>query len=376
MEKWKVALVSDWYYPKVGGIEYSLDALARSLSERGHVIHIITRERGGAPERKAASAWISVIRVRGKIGVTERFLLPKAYKELFRILRTGNYDVVNVHGLDSPLSLASLLFAGRLGLPIVATNHSLVGRRPLRDLLFFTGGLFLKHADAQIAVSSAVERECRRMARAPVYRIPNGIEVPSNSDEHKPVFHENGKIVVATVTRMTRMKGVGDLVDVASHLLKDHANLLFLMIGEGPSRKKFEKKVKGLNVSRNFHFTGEVPRERVLQLLEEADIFVLPSRLEAFGISILEAFGKKVPVVAGNHGGVSDLITPYSTGLLADDKNEMEGYIRELISNPGLRDHLSAAAAKEIDKYRWSEIAERVEEIYTRVIHEKMLHYR
>ncbi|MEJ2725186.1 MAG: glycosyltransferase family 4 protein [Deltaproteobacteria bacterium] len=375
MAKWRVALISDWYYPKLGGIEYSLDALARSLSDRGHTVHIITRKCPGASEPKT-NPGISVIRVTGRsIRGAERFLVPKAYKELSHTLKKGNYDVVNAHGLDSPLGLASLVFARRLGLPVVVTNHSLVGKRPLTTFLFSIARFFLKNADALVAVSSAVEQESRRMARVPIYRIPNGIEIPPDGTGQNPIFHKDGKIVVATVARMTKMKGVGDLVDVASHLLKDHANLLFLMIGEGPLRKKLEGKVKGLRVSGNFHFTGEVPRERVLQLLEQADIFVLPSRVEAFGISVLEAFAKKVPVVARNHGGVSDLIAPYNTGLLANNNYEMEERIQELISNPGLRGHLSTAAVKEIDKYRWPEIAERVEEVYTHVIHEKTVHH-
>lgn len=374
-EKWRVVLVSDWHYPKKGGIEYSLDALARSLSDRGHIVHIITRNCAGAPERKPGPR-ISVIRVRGrKIRGAGRFLVPKAYKELFDILRTGNYDLVNARGLDSPLSLASLVFARRLGLPTVVTNHSLVGKRPLITFLFLTARFFLKNADTLVAVSSAVERESRRMARVPVYRIPNGIEIPPDGAGQNPIFHKDGKIVVATLARMTKMKGVGDLVDVASHLLRHHANLLFLMIGEGSLRKEIEDKVKELHVSGNFHFTGEVPRERVLKLLEEADIFVLPSRVEAFVISILEAFAKKVPVVARNHGGVSDLIASYNTGLLANNNYEMEERIQELVSNPRLRCHLSTAAVKEIDKYRWPKIAKRVEEVYAHVIHEKTVHH-
>ena len=372
MEKYRVAIVSDWYYPKIGGIEYSIDALARALSRRGHEVHIITRRYPGDTEYMSREG----VRVRRVGRPSEgRFLRPQAYIEFYRILKEGSYDVVHAHGLDSPLSLLSLLVCKRLRIPAVMTNHSLIGRTPLRPFLLLAGRILLRNADAVIAVSSAVAEECRIMSRREVYVIPNGIEVESSCSARLP-FSKDGKIVITTVSRLTHKKRVEDIVDIAPSLLKKRRDIIFLVIGDGPLRKKIEKKVRRLNLSHSFYFTGRIPREKVLCLLEHSDIFVLPSKDEAFGVAVLEALSKGVAVVARNHSGVSDIVTHNKTGLLASNKYELARYIEELIERPALRERFSSAAIKELYRYDWNEIARRVEGVYSGVIHAENFNHR
>ena len=92
---------------------------------------------------------------------------------------------------------------------------------------------------------------------------------------------------------MTKKKGVQHLVRLAPSLLEKYENLIFVMIGNGPLKKKLEKKVEKHGLSENFYFTGEIPRKKVLGYLQQADIFAHPSSDEGFGISILEAISKK-----------------------------------------------------------------------------------
>jgi 1,2-diacylglycerol 3-alpha-glucosyltransferase len=366
MDKYTIALVSDWYYPKAGGIEYSVDSLARNLQALGHEVHIITKTNDGIPWKDS----LPVIRLKGKV-IAERSISPAAYKDLHRILKAGSYDIVHAHGLDSPLAMVSLLVARITRIPCLITSHSLVG--PLRYPILMGARLFLRFAAALIAVSSAVEQESRAVFKGRLYRIPNGLDLrsPNGAVQSIPIDVENRRFVITTVSRMTGKKGVHDLVTIALRLLKKHDNLLFLMIGEGPLRKKLEGKINALNLARHFLFTGEVSRGTVLDLLDKSDIFVLPSPREAFGIVILEAFLKKVPVVARNHSGVSDLITHGETGLLADDDEQMARYIEELISRPERAASLSAAAYQELHRYRWQDIAKRVEEVYRAILDEE-----
>jgi glycosyltransferase involved in cell wall biosynthesis len=365
VDKYTIALVSDWYYPKAGGVEYSVDSLARNLQAFGHEVHIITKNNGGVPWKDS----LPVIRLKGKV-IAERLILPAAYKDLYRILKAGSYDIIHAHGLDSPLAMVSLLLARIAGIRCLMTSHSLVG--PLRYPILMGARLFLRFADALIAVSSAVEQESKAVFKGRLYRIPNGLDLqsPNGAVQSIPIDTEN-RIVITTVSRMTRKKGVHDLITIALRLLKRYDNLLFLMIGEGPLRKKLESKVNELNLAQYFLFTGEVSRSTALDLLDKSDIFVLPSPREAFGIVILEAFLKKVPVVARNHSGVSDLITHGETGLLADDDEQMARYIEELIGRPELAASLSAAACQELHRYRWQDIAKRVEEVYKAILDEE-----
>ncbi|AKJ40400.1 glycosyltransferase family 4 protein [Methanosarcina barkeri] len=371
MEKHKIAMISDWYFPKVGGIEYSMHTLAKTLSKHGYEVSVITRSYPGVPEYSRRDG-VSVIRVKGKpLPGQRRFLMPGAYKELFNLLKNGNYDIVNCHGLDSPIGMIALIISRKLGIPVVVTNHSLVGDTPYSSLLYLAGKLLLKNTDAVIAVSSAVEKDSKLMTKKPIYRIFNGVDSEDKIIKVSFPVNTKGKLVIATVARMTKKKGVQNIVDLAPSLLEKHKNLLFVMIGDGPLREKLESTVEESGLSGNFYFTGEVPREKVLGYLEQADIFALPSINEAFGISILEAMSKEVPVVAMNNSGVSDIINNGVNGYLADSITEFSEYLENLIEKPALRTSFAREALRGLSNYDWNRICEQTSKVYTSVIYEK-----
>lgn len=170
---------------------------------------------------------------------------------------------------------------------------------------------------------------------------------------------------------MTKKKGVQNIVYIAPDLLGDYKNLMFVMIGEGPLKKRLENTVKEKGLSGNFYFTGKVPRERVLGYLEQADIFALPSADEAFGVSILEAISRNVPVLAMNHSGVSDIIKNGVNGYLANNLMEFESYLRILIENPVLRTSFAQKANQELSNFDWDRICEQTSQVYSKVIYEK-----
>jgi len=371
MEKHKIAMISDWYFPKVGGIEYSMHTLAKTLSRHGSEVSVITRSYPGVPEYSKRDG-VSVIRVKGRpLPGQSRFLMPGAYKELFNLLKNGNYEIVNCHGLDSPIGMIALIISRKLGIPVVVTNHSLVGDTPYSSLLYLAGKLLLKNADAVIAVSSAVEKDSKLMTKKPIYRIFNGVDSEDKIVKVPFPVNTEGKILIVTVARMTKKKGVQNIVDLAPSLLEKHKNLLFVMIGDGPLREKLESTVEEAGLSGNFYFTGEVPREKVLGYLEQADIFALPSSNEAFGISILEAMSKEVPVVAMNNSGVSDIINNGVNGYLADSLTEFSDYLENLIEKPTLRTSFAREALRGLSNYDWNRICEQTSKVYTSVIYEK-----
>ncbi|MGB9928566.1 MAG: glycosyltransferase family 4 protein [Methanosarcina sp.] len=375
MEKYKIAMISDWYFPKIGGIEYSMHALAKNLSMHGHEVNIITRSYPGLPKYSIRDN-VPVIRVKSRpLPGQNRFLMPAAYKELYDFLKKEKYEIINCHGLDSPIGMSALLAARKLGIPVVVTNHSLVGHTSYSSFLYLAGKFFLRNTDAVIAVSSAVEKDSRIMTAKPVYRIFNGVDPEDSIANVSLPFETEGKIVITTVARMTKKKGVQNIVELAPFLLEKYGNLLFVMIGDGPLKSGLETRVKEKGLSKNFYFTGEVSRNEVLGYLEKADIFALPSIDEAFGISILEAISKQVPVVAMNHSGVSDIIKNGTNGALADNLDEFVFYLENLIQSPSLRASFSHQAAQGLSNYDWKKICEQTSQVYTRVIHEKYNNY-
>ncbi|AKB79901.1 Glycosyltransferase [Methanosarcina horonobensis HB-1 = JCM 15518] len=348
-----------------------MHALAKTLSMHGHEVNVITRSYPEVPEYSMRDG-VPVIRIKGKpLPGQQRLLMPSAYKRLYTLLKESNYDIINCHGLDSPIGMSALVSARKLGIPVVVTNHSLVGHTLNSSLLYLAGKLFLKNADAVIAVSSAVEKDSEVMTTKPIYRIFNGVDSENITAGVISPFNMEGKLIIITVARMTKKKGVKKIVDLAPSLLAKNENLLFVMIGDGPLRKRLEKKVEETGLSSNFYFTGEISRREVFGYLDQADIFALPSSDEAFGISILEAISKKVPVVAMNHSGVSDIIKNGVNGYLADNLAEFSFYLQTLIESPALRTSFAREASKELSIYDWNRIYEQTNQVYAKVIYEK-----
>ena len=269
------------------------------------------------------------------------------------------------------MAMAALRMAKRLDLPTVTTNHSLIGNILFRAGLLKGCAILLRASDAVIAVSRAVGAESKSITGRSVHVIPNGVDScsPNGVDGRYP-FEKAGRFVVATVSRMTKKKGVEDLVELAPGLVKKFDRLLFLMVGGGPLEGALQTRVQALGIADHFVFTGEVSRATVLKLLTQADAFVLPCKREAFGIVVLEAISKDLPVVAINHSGVSDIITHNLNGLLADDDRDLPLQLERLIVSETLADSLAGAARDQLEKYQWPNIAAQVEDVYAQVIDE------
>jgi len=370
MEKYKIALVSDWYYPRVGGIEYAINALARNLQHRGHDVHIVTGN-PSAVQHPGNGDGFTVIRLKGRF-LAGALVSPKAFHDLYHTLRRGRYDIVHTHGLDSPMAMISLLLAKMIGIPALMTNHSLIGQVPLRPVLCAGARGFLRHAKAVIAVSARVEEESRHLTQGPVYRVPNGLDTysPNGAVQPKKLDHP-GKILIVTVSRMTGKKEVDRIVRIGPSLLKRHPNLVFVMVGDGPLKEPLEKEVQARGLAAHFWFAGSVSRETVFHLLKQGQIFILPCTREAFGIVILEAFLMGVPVIAMQQSGAAEVVTHGKTGLLANDDEDLIRCVEELIAHPQRAASLASAAYQEVEKYQWPNITKQIESIYASLINGK-----
>lgn len=369
--RYKIALVSDWYYPRIGGVEYAINALARYLVERGHHVHIITKKITGTCASEQDGK-IDIIRIENK-SFSEHLLTPKAFQTLKKQITQGGYDVVHAHGIDSPLALASLIISRRNNISSIITNHSQIGSDflglPKRLLLKY----FLRYANATIAVSHAVLKETACLFSGPLYIVPNGVDNTSPNGTLVPHEVTGEKIVITTVARMVKRKGVSDFVQMAIHLLKTHKNLLFILVGDGPLKKKLEQVVSRQGGAQNFLFIGHASRATVLNILGQTSIFVSTSRQEAFGIAILEAFYKKVPVIARIGTGAAALIRHNETGFLANNIHELSKTVEQLIENDSLCKSVALSAYNELPRYRWEHITKTMESIYLELTHQHEL---
>ena len=173
--------------------------------------------------------------------------------------------------------------------------------------------------------------------------IPNGVAI----DRSVPASAGRPVRTVLTVANLRPEKAHEILLEAAALLAGRHPNLRFLLAGDGPRRPELAARIASLGLGERVGLLGH--RDDVPALLAQADVFVLPSRSEAYPNAAIEAMAAGRPVVASGVGGLLDLIDHDRTGLLVppDDPAALAGAIDALVSDPARAARLGAAAAAE-----------------------------
>ena len=192
--------------------------------------------------------------------------------------------------------------------------------------------------------------------------IPNGVHldraVPRPSRPHVQT--------IVTVANLRQEKAHEVLIDAAAMLTRRRPNLRFLIVGDGPRRAALETLVDERGLRGNVEFTGH--RDDVPAVLAEADLFVLPSRSEAFPNAAIEAMAAGLPVIASAVGGLLDLIESHRTGVLVppDNPTALAGAIDGLISTPERAARIGADARATVTaRYSFDRMVAAFDALYT-----------
>ncbi|WP_461862910.1 glycosyltransferase family 4 protein [Thermococcus sp.] len=380
MESLKIALASDWFFPSVGGIEYHIHDLATHLMSMGHEVHVITRF-GDYPDE---SLPYEVHRFKGKVTINSLHVSagPDMLKAVNELYKKEHFDVTHGHSIYSPIAVGvANLSKGIRGIPSLLTNHSFLGNSPLNPAYITMLRISLRKVDAFVAVSEAVERDLRSIlggsiGERPVYTIPNGIDTefwrpPEDREEQKARMGLEGT-VITTTSRLTKRKRVHLIPQIAKAIREEHGDgITFLIIGDGPERRNIERLIRAYNVGDIVKLIGRQPRERVRDYLQASDIYLSPTIYEAFGIAALEALSCGVPVVANNHGGISEIVEHGRTGLISHDDSTLMGNLSELTADDRLREELGRNARKSVEnRFNWEMVASMVLDAYRKTMEE------
>jgi glycogen(starch) synthase len=172
--------------------------------------------------------------------------------------------------------------------------------------------------------------------------------------------------IVTFLGRITSQKGPGYFIDAAYKVLQKMENVRFVMAGEGDLMKKMIKYVAKLGISDKFHFTGFLSGDEVYRMYAVSDLYIMPSISEPFGISPLEAIHSNVPVIISKQSGVSEVI---SHAIKVDywDIDAMANAIYGILSYPSLSNLLRNNSRKEVEKIKWTNVADKIKQIYYQV---------
>lgn len=338
--------------------------LMRGLAELGQAVTLAAPERGALFQRSAALA-IERIPWKGSAGIV-------SVLELHRILSHGRYDIVHSHASRAHGAVT----AACVGLRVRPLH--VVSRRvdfPIaRGIL--GGWKYLRGADAYLAISDGVRDVLVRggVAPASITVVPSGIDLAKLQRVRDPGYLRGefglreGEPVIVNVAALAPHKAQSVLLDALKRVRSEFAFHCFV-VGEGELRAALERRAHALGLDACLTFAGF--RDDALEFIRLADVFVMSSRLEGLGTSIMDAQALGTAVVATNTGGIPELVRDGVTGLLAapGDAESLARALGRMVHDSSLRELCRRNALQQSARYDYHQTVYKTLDVYRRLCH-------
>ncbi|MFB6274508.1 MAG: N-acetyl-alpha-D-glucosaminyl L-malate synthase BshA [Salinibacter sp.] len=366
-------------YPTYGGSGVVATELGKALAERDHEIHFIASDLPFRLSHVAGNIFFHEVNVQSYPLFEYPPYTLSLTSKMVDIVKHAGLDLLHVHyaipHASSAVMARQILASEGQPLPVVTTLHgtdiTLIGQDPSFEPVVTWS---INESDGVTAVSDHLRQETYDH-----FDVTNGIEVVPNfidtdrfvrqDKEHfKQALCPNGEKVIVHISNFRPVKNAQQVVEVFSRLQDCDENVKLLLVGDGPDRVPTERKARELGVYDDVRFLGK--QDPVEEILSIADVFLMPSGSETFGLAALEAMACEVPVVATDVGGLPELIVHGETGFLCplDDIEEFTECTRVLLTDDELHGEMAAAArTRAVETFDIDRVVPRYEDYYERV---------
>jgi phosphatidylinositol alpha-mannosyltransferase len=366
----KIAIVTEYYYPSLGGITEHVHHFCNEVRKRGHHPVIITGDAGVDPNIDMQD--IEIIRIgksvpiysNGSIArVSVSFDMGRRIKE---IIKSEQFDIIHIH---SPLTP---------NLPVLVQRYSdalTIGTFHTHfDSCFFLrafSGVMKKYFDAlagRIAVSKLCIESMSRYFEGDFRIIPNGVDVSKFRGGHEKIKQfADGKLNIFFLGRLEPRNGLEYLIKAFVGIRTKRDDCRLIIGGDGPLKKYFESLVPS-SLKDDTHFVGRLNGLRP-NYYSTSDIFCFPTTKASFGITLLEAMASEKPVVAFSLPAYNGFVQSGKNGILCGEASvkNLAGSINELLDSPEKRKMLGANARITAEKFSWVSIATQVLNYYEEI---------
>ncbi len=365
-------------YPTYGGSGIVGSELGKELAQRGHTVHFIA---SALPTR------LTELNERVRFHEVEMMSYPlfehQPYTlalatKMATVAEHERLDLLHVH-YAIPHSISAILARESLKpqrrLPVITTLHgtdiTLVGAD--RSYLPITR-YGIAQSDGVTAISEYLKRATTEtFGIEDVTVIPNFVCATDYQRRPVPALRReltpNDEPLLAHVSNFRPVKRPVDCVEILARVRRRGVQARLVMVGDGSERGRAEHRARGLGVAEHCAFVGKQPR--IVDYLSAADVLLLPSEQESFGLAALEAMACEVPVVASRVGGVPEVVTDGETGCLAEvgDVEKMATDAARLLADADLRRAMGRRArASAVGRYSTDLIIPRYIAYYERIL--------
>ena len=371
-------------YPTYGGSGVVATELGKALGQRGHEIHFISSSLPFRLSHVAGNIFFHEVNVQ----TYPLFEYPpytlSLTSKMVDIAKHAGLDVMHVHyaipHATSAVMARQILATEGVHVPVVTTLHgtdiTLIGQDPsFAPVVTWS----INESDGITAVSNYLRQETYDH-----FDVHNGIEVipnfidtdrfhRENKEHFKQALCPNGEKLIVHVSNFRPVKNAQQVVEIFARLRDDDLPVKLLLVGDGPDRVPAEHKARDLGVYDDIRFLGK--QDPVEEILSIADVFLMPSGSETFGLAALEAMACDVPVVASRVGGLPELVVDGETGFLCelDDLDAFTKRTKRLLTDAELHHRMAEGArTRALHEFDISEIVPLYENYY-KTVREKAL---
>jgi phosphatidylinositol alpha-mannosyltransferase len=361
----RIGLVTEYYYPHLGGICEHVHFFAREARRHGHEVDIITSNLAGAEPQA------NVIRLGRSLpiyfnGSQARFTVGRTLRrDVKQVLRDGRYDIVHVH---SPLTPVLPVFAiEEAEVPVIGTFHTYFDRSVNYRILqrFFQRRLDM--LSAAIAVSQSTIVALERYFDADWKIIPNGIDTELfQPNVPRPNEMRADVPTILFLGRFDPRNGLSTLIDAFKRVKGRGRRAQLLIVGDGPLRKHYYKQA---GRDPDITFAGAVLEGRPSYYAHSA-MYACPTTKASFGITLLESMACQTPIVCSDILGFRDVVMHQREALMVprEDRDSLTNGLVHLLDDEGLRRRLGETGRKRALEYDWRRVTASILDVYHDVL--------
>ncbi len=385
----KVFLLTNSYLPQLGGLEIAVYNIAHQLAKKGHRVTVVTGTSNINYSKKIEKGGICVyrmpfilprivVRCGYKRAILSLFkciiaplIIPLTLIKLGLIIKLTKPDIVNLHYIAENaffcLAIKKFLkfkfIVNIHGSDIDRCSHRSVFARWLTRKTLKEADCVLSNSDYLLCQAKKICPEIAVKSRT----IANGIDL--KRFEITDEYVNNSKYILS-IGNFSFNKGFDVLIKAFNMVHCKYQDLKLLIIGEGSGKTECEKIASEFGISDSVKFLGRKEFLKIPMFLSGCEIFVLPSRKEAFGMVLLEAMAVGKPIVATSVGGVPEVVKERENAILVEPDspgNLAEGIIK-LIDNPDLIKQFGNKSKEIVKDFTWDKIVDKYIDVYKSLI--------
>ena len=365
----KIGIVTEYYYPTLGGIQEHVHHFALEATARGHHVRIITSHVYGIREDRKKPDNIPITRIGLSIPLYQNGAIGRVTfglslrKKLQRLFDQEKFDVIHIHVPITPI--LPLLALTRSNTVTIGTFHTNFKWSPWFKVFNKQCQRFLDRLDGIIAVSKTAIAALHQHFKADYRVIPNGIDLLqfNPSMPRLPQFSD-GRFNLLWIGRMEPRNGLDRMIAALAAAWQVRADLRLIVIGDGPLRSAYHDMIPA-HLKPFVHFTGFVNEGRPA-LFASADVLCVPATISSFGITLLEGMASGKPIIASDIDGFRDVMENGREGVMIDtsDPIQFRDAILKLAADRALAMEYGQRGLKTAENYSWPRVTGQILDYY------------